>query len=784
MALTKSIRDALSRNVVEPVRRSRSRSRSRTRSFSRPRSLSHTHEKSSPSTLPPVPPTEPLTLPTSPTSDQISIDSSADDSDSESESTGIEVDEAESFIGGSAVAHPDSPDRASPPFSAHSVDSSQASDAEHMSRSRSEAATTSSSVNSSHRSSSKHRKSASVTSTAGNEPHAKKVFPFSLPFAVSYGPPSLPKFKEIREFTFSSLSNSSAATSSTASDSSSSAGVLSRSSHSLRKKARTLPIFREKDKENHNHHDDNTLHERPALTRTSTEESVADSIIEDSRNFANIHQMDNSRLRAVKETIRTSISMDQFFFSTPKDGIPEDLTGDVVILGGYRGSILRDAKTHRRTWIPLKVGLNIRKINLELGLSDEAELNAEDDIIPDGMLSHIGPVDISRRLIRKMQLTILKANPGCTVHEFGYDWRLSNDLLSQKLDAFLRDIKSRRGPHWNGAIVIAHSMGGIVAHAAMLREPSLFRGLVYVGSPFSCVNILGPIRHGDSVMLSTKVLNAQVNFSMRSSFVFLPLDGRCFVDKNTGQEIRLDFFDLDTWIEYGLSPCVRTAGSPHRRISTSSHDPESPTHRKQHPDHPRHSLEHTASPTSEASDIVFADAVAYLERILSRTKQFKESLEADDPTANYPPLAVVYGDTVPTVRGARVAGERGIKDGDFSDYIFTPGDGVVPARHLMPPRGFDVVAKIESDRGHVGLLGDIPAMGKALRAILDEERRRMVEGPPTVAQRIEARKQAVAKADEEQREEDTEMSLAEGNLKSTAEEVGAGVAGLSIEQGL
>ncbi|KAK9387075.1 hypothetical protein V1515DRAFT_602802 [Lipomyces mesembrius] len=42
----------------------------------------------------------------------------------------------------------------------------------------------------------------------------------------------------------------------------------------------------------------------------------------------------------------------------------------------------------------------------------------------------------------------------------------------------------------------------------------------------------------------------------------------------------------------------------------------------------------------------------------------------------------------------------------------------------MPPKGFQISAEVESERGHVGLLGDVPRIAKALKAILDEEERR------------------------------------------------------------
>jgi hypothetical protein len=50
---------------------------------------------------------------------------------------------------------------------------------------------------------------------------------------------------------------------------------------------------------------------------------------------------------------------------------------NVLMLGGYRGSILRDANTGRRLWVPLKVGFNVRKAELAIGLTGEDELRSE-----------------------------------------------------------------------------------------------------------------------------------------------------------------------------------------------------------------------------------------------------------------------------------------------------------------------------------------------------------------------------------------------------------------------
>lgn len=66
------------------------------------------------------------------------------------------------------------------------------------------------------------------------------------------------------------------------------------------------------------------------------------------------------------------------------DRVLNSLTGDVVIMGGYRGSVLRSTKTNRQVWVPVKVGLNIRKVDLEVGLEPEDEERMPETIYPSG----------------------------------------------------------------------------------------------------------------------------------------------------------------------------------------------------------------------------------------------------------------------------------------------------------------------------------------------------------------------------------------------------------------
>ena len=499
----------------------------------------------------------------------------------------------------------------------------------------------------------------------------------------------------------------------------------------------------------------------------------------------------------------------------------EELEGDLVIMGGYRGSVLRSAEPpNRQLWVPIKVGLNLRKVDLQVGLEPEDEESMEERIKPDGMLTHIGPVDISRRLFKRLRASANAKTGKLRVWDYGYDWRLSPHILSRKLIEYLEKLPSNQANYpkeKRGALVIAHSLGGLVTRHAVNKRPELFSGVVYAGVPTSCVNILGPLRAGDDVLFSSRVLTAQVNFTIRTSYALLPLDGTCFVDKDTKEEYPVDFFDVNTWIDNCLTPVLapplpalspttngpiegligsmsnalasvsiplRKGTLPRRRspsnsfsnsnsssTTTMTSDSTTVKHHTISPHEnvadrsanntahatgvtpqlnsaPTHTLLSSLSPTdptlSSLSPIASPTAphspsttitlprpaaIAYLARTLAETKLFKSQLSFHQPhaTANcYPPHAVIFGKTTPTVSRARVAGRDGIRRADaYDDLAFASGDGVVLARASMLPEGYSTVRGgcVSSERGHVTLLGDLEAVGKCLVRVMKARRR-------------------------------------------------------------
>ncbi|PNS15206.1 hypothetical protein CAC42_8207 [Sphaceloma murrayae] len=437
-----------------------------------------------------------------------------------------------------------------------------------------------------------------------------------------------------------------------------------------------------------------------------------------------------------------------------------EMTGDVVVLGGYRGSILRSADPpHIQLWAPVKVGLGIRKVDLEIGLNvPEDDRGMESKIIPGGMLSHIGPVDISKRLFRRLRACENAQSGKLRVHDYGYDWRLDPHYLSERLIQYLESLpcnKPGTPKAERGATVIAHSLGGLITRHAVNQRPELFAGVVYAGTPSTCVNILGPLRAGDDVLLSSRVLTAQVNFTIRTSFALLPLDGKCFFNKDTKEEFPLDFFDPQTWLDNRLSPCLARAlpaidAPPPSMVeslmsSISNSLPSFNSSRRaslsqpssknaSSPDLP--SIEHNGPalepgdmdghPTSSVSTHVTISrdaAMKYLTVMLARVKKFKMELDhvpSHRENNLYPAQAVIYGKSTPTVYGAKVKDRDQIRRTNAYDSLaFASGDGVVLARAAMLPQGYEAVrgGVICSERGHITLLGDLEAVGRALNAV-------------------------------------------------------------------
>ncbi|KEI38565.1 uncharacterized protein L969DRAFT_95641 [Mixia osmundae IAM 14324] len=464
-----------------------------------------------------------------------------------------------------------------------------------------------------------------------------------------------------------------------------------------------------------------------------------------------------------------------------------DLRGPVLLMGGYRGSVLRSTATGQRLWVPLKVGIGLRKPDLSIGLSEADEDATTEFVRPDKMVTAVaGWIDLGRRL--KDRLRELNKKGQIQFVNWGYDWRRSLHKSSALLLEELKRLKEE-SPEGLGTMVLAHSMGGLVALHALSRtdDPSLFRGIVFAGTPWGpTVNALGPLRHGDGVLFNKEICSPSVAFSMRSTFYFLPGNGDCFEDEH-GNALPVDFFNPQDWSRYGLSPMTEgiydrqdaeqhekrmdkkeeaqtadvdslvpvsgpdlkpsaslASGSTSPSISIdSSRRPSgnsrissatSPFRRAAGMVDPRARLrkENSSNDLTKEGPPAPPDAVIkdYLERTLANVQQFRRELEEPfDPKKAYPPIALLVSNKTATVRGVIVDGEEDIRSGNFTRLLFGAGDGIVlhssSQTKAMPGQWASLVkAEVRTHHGHVSLLGDLRSVSDALDAIEGKKRER------------------------------------------------------------
>ncbi|KAH3685802.1 hypothetical protein WICPIJ_003225, partial [Wickerhamomyces pijperi] len=63
-----------------------------------------------------------------------------------------------------------------------------------------------------------------------------------------------------------------------------------------------------------------------------------------------------------------------------------------------------------------------------------------------------------------------------------------------------------------------------------------------------------------------------------------------------------------------------------------------------------------------------------------------------------------------------------VKQGKYYHFFYGPGDGVTNQKWVFPEnRGFPLVGKFNSHKGHVALLTDLESVGKAMLAIVRAE---------------------------------------------------------------
>jgi pimeloyl-ACP methyl ester carboxylesterase len=206
----------------------------------------------------------------------------------------------------------------------------------------------------------------------------------------------------------------------------------------------------------------------------------------------------------------------------------------VLLVGGYKGSVLKDKLTGEVVWISASEALFGRESLVvdppSLGLPPSKELEPAGILDEVSIVPRLLSVDAYRGTILKLEKSV---GDSADIFSFGYDWRAGNDATARGLASFVRELRERGYPR---IVVVAHSMGGLavsyflrygsqpIATASESWEgASLVDGVVFAGVPFEgALTIVRDMHVGIQQGLNRTLLSPEAVSSFRSSWQLLP----------------------------------------------------------------------------------------------------------------------------------------------------------------------------------------------------------------------------------------------------------------------
>jgi len=392
----------------------------------------------------------------------------------------------------------------------------------------------------------------------------------------------------------------------------------------------------------------------------------------------------------------------------------------LVIVPGAPGTELIEASTGRLVWPSAKL-MTIRDGNVILALPlDDPESSP---IVAGGLLRAVNVAGLKFRItvygglekhLRGMGYREGDwAKPGGEgeYYYFPYDWRQSVEttgrLLARELDAFYR----RCPPDTPPAVVIGHSLGGLLARYA----------LMYGDAPLGKDGPLPPVTWAGKATISSVFLVATPN---EGTFIALKrLEEGIFYHRHRGAfapEVLFSYPSVFDMIPRRLAPLVDERGAA---LPFNLDDPEAW-------DKVGWSI---LDPKSD-STIPYEVRRAHLKRELTRHDRLWDAMEQLASVPNPIPIYLVAGWSKTVQRSALVkSGKRGmvvqfnpppVARARLKTHLFEPGDAMVPMRSLLaegsphdPTSSLYFARVVRSKKNHHALLSS-PELLEALNEVL------------------------------------------------------------------
>ena len=344
-----------------------------------------------------------------------------------------------------------------------------------------------------------------------------------------------------------------------------------------------------------------------------------------------------------------------------------EVRSPLIFIHGIKGAKLSDANGST-LWLNGVQALGLHTPDLTLPAQWKDGVQPTDGVTSTGVLEFVTVIPLLfERSIYGPWLRSLETFDR-PVDVFHYDWRRDNHESLAKFESFIESVKKKNGA--SQVQVVAHSMGGLIALAALNRGPENFRGVVFVGVPFAGgIGFLPDLHLGSDNGLNSRILSWEVLGTFPSTYTLFPGMSSALTDES-GIVLPMDFFRADDWekMKFGFFAEGRTA-PPGWKI--------------------------------------------FLQGALDKAKAFREFLKPQ--SLAYPPIRVVIGKHLPTLALAKRGGPKAKVGWDFESLEKAPGDGRVRETSALPPDGIPYELQI-SEMEHADLLND-PKVVEKIRAL-------------------------------------------------------------------